>query len=25
MQRPSERGAVHAEFRAVVYGALTGR
>ena len=25
MQRPSERGAVHAEFRAVVYGALKGR
>jgi CubicO group peptidase (beta-lactamase class C family) len=25
MQRPSERGAVHAEFRAVVYGALRGR
>jgi CubicO group peptidase (beta-lactamase class C family) len=24
MQRPSERGAVHAEFRAVVYGALKG-
>ena len=22
MQRPSERGAVHAEYRAVVYGAL---
>jgi CubicO group peptidase (beta-lactamase class C family) len=25
MQRPSERGAVHAEFRAVVYGAMRGR
>ena len=25
MQRPSERGAVHAEFRAVVYGALKAR